>query len=150
MALWKIGNCNSGVLRDAVERLSFAKAAVAAIRLAEVNGISRPIFRSQREGREPILSGMNLAELESKVMQLSEEERREFAAWFYDHEDQIAGPAPAEDDDLSDGQKAELTRRLREIEQHPELLVPFAESDVKTMFAEFADARSKATSARQG
>lgn len=136
--------------RNAPTPTSSALNPVVAVIRDEVNLVPRAIFRSQREGREPILSGMNLAELESKVMQLSEEERREFAAWFYDHEDQIAGPAPAEDDDLSDGQKAELTRRLREIEQHPELLVPFAESDVKTMFAEFADARSKATSARQG
>jgi len=93
---------------------------------------------------------MNLAELESKVLQLPEEERRKFASWFYDHEDEIAGPASAEDNDLSSGQKAELTRRFMEIEQHPEMLVPFEESDVKTMFAEFADARSKAPSARQG
>ncbi len=93
---------------------------------------------------------MNLAELESNVLQLSEKERRKFASWFYDHEDEIAGPELANEDDMSDAQKAELTRRLREIEQHPETLVPFAEADVKTMFQEFADARSKATSTGQG
>ena len=93
---------------------------------------------------------MNLAELESKVMQLPAEERREFASWFYEHEDEIAGPEADEESDLSEGQKAELLRRLREIEEHPERLVPFAEAEVKTMFAEFADARAQATPTRPG
>src|SRR5437867_3803574 len=77
-------------------------------------------FANERSGTES--PGMNLAELESKVLQLPEEERREFAAWFYEHEDEIAGPASAEAHALSDEQKAELTRRLLEIEQHPEML----------------------------
>lgn len=93
---------------------------------------------------------MNLADIESKVLQLSAEERREFVAWFYEHEDEIAGTDRAEDGDLSQEQKAEVMRRLREIEEHPERLVTFGEDDVKTMFAEFAHARSEATSARQG
>ena len=93
---------------------------------------------------------MNVAELTSEVLQLPAEERREFASWFYEHEEQIAGPVAGEDSDLTGDQKAELTRRLLEIEQQPEMLVPFEEADVKTMFAEFAEARSQATSARQG
>lgn len=93
---------------------------------------------------------MSLAEIESKVLQLSARERREFVAWFYEHEDQIAGVERAEDGDLTQEQKAELTRRLREIEEYPERLVPFGEDDVKEMFAEFAHARPEATSARQG
>ena len=108
------------------------------------------LFHSQTDSGKPTLPAMNLAELESKVLQLTDGERREFAEWFYAHEDEIAGPFPKDVEDLSDAQKALLVRRLREIEQNPEMLVPFAEADVKTMFAEFADARSQATSARQG
>lgn len=93
---------------------------------------------------------MSLAEIEKTVLQLSKEERQEFASWFYQHEDQIAEPVPEEGDDLAEEQRRELMRRLEEMEQHPERLVPFEEADVKTMFAEFADARSQASSARQG
>ena len=32
---------------------------------------------------------MSLAEIENKVLQLSEEERRQFVSWFYDHEAEI-------------------------------------------------------------
>ena len=93
---------------------------------------------------------MSLTEIESKVLALSEEERRQFVSWFYEHETEIAGPAEDGEDDVSDEQKAELTRRLKEIEEHPEILVPFDESDVVKMFEEFAHARAQKSSARQG
>ena len=93
---------------------------------------------------------MSLAEIENKVLALSEEERRQFVSWFYEHEAEIAGPTADEDDDLSDEQKAELTRRLKEIEEHPEILLPFEESDVVKMFEEFAHERAQKTPARQG
>jgi len=93
---------------------------------------------------------MSLAEIESKVLALSEEERRQFVSWFYEHEDEIARPAVDGNDDLSDEQKAELTHRAKEIEEHPEILESFEESDVVKMFEEFAHARAQKTPTRQG
>ena len=78
------------------------------------------------------------------------EERRQFVSWFYDHEAEIADTGTDTDDDLSDEQKNELTRRSEEIEAHPEILVPFDESDAVKMFEEFAHARAQKAPARQG
>ena len=89
-----------------------------------------------------------LAELEQQVLRLSEKERRQFAAWFYHHEAELAGATADSEDDLSDEQKAELTRRLKEIEEHPEILVPFEVEDFDRMSQEFADERAQRTSAR--
>lgn len=93
---------------------------------------------------------MSLAEIENKVLRLSEEERRQFASWFYEHEAEITGRATEGDDGISDGQKAELARRLEEIEERPEILVPFEEGDVVKMFEEFAHARDQKAPTRQG
>lgn len=77
---------------------------------------------------------MSLAEIESKVLALSEDERRQFVNWFYDHEREIVGPAPAsgqDEDGLSAEQVAELQRRLKEADEHPERLQPWDESLVR-------------------
>jgi hypothetical protein len=63
---------------------------------------------------------MSLAEIERKVLQLSEEERRQFANWFYRNEDRIL-PADSKehqtpDEDLSPEVMAELVRRRRELD----------------------------------
>jgi hypothetical protein len=39
--------------------------------------------------------------------------------------------------------------RLKETDEHPELLEPFEEADVERMFKEFAHARAQKTSARK-
>jgi hypothetical protein len=62
---------------------------------------------------------MSLAEIETKVLHLSEQERRQFAQWFYAHEAEIAGPWTEEEEEeaeLSDELKAELVRRRRELD----------------------------------
>jgi hypothetical protein len=63
---------------------------------------------------------MSLAEIEQKVIALTAEERRQFAAWFYRNEDRIL-PADSEEDqvadeDLSPEVMAELVRRRRELD----------------------------------
>lgn len=91
---------------------------------------------------------MSLAEIETKVLALSGAERRQFVSWFYEHEDEIVGSDEAREGGLSEEQKAELTRRLKEIEEHPEILVPFDAADFDRMAQGFADERAKRTSAR--
>lgn len=64
---------------------------------------------------------MSLAEIEKKVIELPEDERRQFAAWFYRNEERFL-PADPEgdevaDDDLSPEVMAELVRRRRELDR---------------------------------
>lgn len=68
---------------------------------------------------------MSVEQLEQSVLQLTEEERRRFAQWFYEHERQIANP-PTDDEGIHPEVKAELLRRLQEIDEHPERLEPWA------------------------
>ena len=58
---------------------------------------------------------MSLAEIEKQVLNLSQEERREFAAWFYQNESEIL-PAPSQGDQILPEVMAELLRRRQEIE----------------------------------
>lgn len=92
---------------------------------------------------------MSIEQIESEILRLPEEQRREFARWFFDHEAEILGEADeGREDDLSDEEKAVLQGRLKEIEAHPEILVPFDEKDLMQMFDEFAHARAQKTSTR--
>lgn len=68
---------------------------------------------------------MSVEQLEQSVMQLSEAERRQFARWFYEHEPQLVNP-PADEEEIHPEVKAELLRRLQEIDEHPERLEPWA------------------------
>jgi hypothetical protein len=62
---------------------------------------------------------MSLAEIEKQVLNLSQEERREFVAWFYRNESEIL-PAPSGGDEESGTilpeVMAELLRRRQELE----------------------------------
>ncbi len=94
---------------------------------------------------------MSLAEIETKVLQLSEQERRQFAQWFYAHEAEIAGPWTEEEEeeaDLSDELKAELMRRLKEIEENSVTLETFDLEEFDRMTKELVDERAQARSAR--
>jgi hypothetical protein len=65
---------------------------------------------------------MTLAEIEQQVLELSEEERRQFAVWFYQNKGRIL-PPPLDDGeggDVSDAIKAELLTRKQEYFDHPE------------------------------
>ncbi|HEV7402198.1 MAG TPA: addiction module protein [Chthoniobacteraceae bacterium] len=70
---------------------------------------------------------MSRAELEHKLMELPKDERRQFVEWVYEHELELLEESAAvgDEDDLSPEQEAELRRRLKEIDEHPECLVPW-------------------------
>jgi hypothetical protein len=58
-------------------------------------------------------------------LELPEEERRLFVGWFYDNEYKLLG-LPEEiswEDSLSPEQMAELLRRMKEVDEHPERLI---------------------------
>ena len=61
---------------------------------------------------------MSLVEIEKRVLELSEEERREFATWFYQKFPLL--PEQGDDEnsaDISPEVMAELLRRRRELEE---------------------------------
>ena len=66
---------------------------------------------------------MSVEQLEQSVLQLSDEERRQFAQWFYEHEDELAG---LDDNFIHPEVKAEILRRRDEVDAPPELLEPWA------------------------
>ena len=66
---------------------------------------------------------MSVEQIEATLMNLPREERRRFANWFYEHENEILDPQ--DDDEIHPEVRAELERRLREIEEHPEILEPW-------------------------
>jgi hypothetical protein len=62
-------------------------------------------------------------QIEQSVLQLPEGERCRFAIWFYEHEAEILDLK--EDDEIHPEVRAELDRRLQEIQEHPERLQPW-------------------------
>jgi hypothetical protein len=63
---------------------------------------------------------MSLAEIEKQVLALSEEERRQFAAWFYKNEGKAPPPAVEEGEDavaISHEVMEELFRRRGELDR---------------------------------
>lgn len=66
---------------------------------------------------------MSVEQIEKTLLELPAEERRQFADWFHEHETEIIG-AP-EDECIHPSVKAEILRRLKEVEEHPELLEPW-------------------------
>ena len=65
---------------------------------------------------------MSIEQLEDQVSQLPRDERRRFARWFYEHENQIV--EPREGDEISVATKAETLRRSAELDANPGLAVP--------------------------
>ena len=66
---------------------------------------------------------MSVEQLEQSVLKLSDEERRQFAQWFYEHENEIV--EPPDNDDIHPDVKAEIFRRRDEALAHPELMEPW-------------------------
>ncbi len=66
---------------------------------------------------------MNLEQLEQDVLKLPRETRREFARWFYEHENEILDPQ--DDDEISPAVRAEILRRRDEALAHPEQMEPW-------------------------
>jgi hypothetical protein len=88
---------------------------------------------------------MSVAQLESKLMQLPADERREFARWFYEHESDIVD---WDDGELSGAAKAEIIRRDREMDENPSLAVPVTDEWFDQLRKKLADARAVQKSAR--
>ena len=63
---------------------------------------------------------MSMEELAQSVLKLNREERRRFADWFHEHEEELAGA-----DYLHPEVKAEILRRREEALAHPERLEPW-------------------------
>ncbi|MDD5139929.1 MAG: hypothetical protein PHY43_06690 [Verrucomicrobiales bacterium] len=66
---------------------------------------------------------MSVEQIEKTLLELPTEERRQFADWFFQHENEIIGSNA--DEYIHPSVKAELLRRLKEVEEHPELLEPW-------------------------
>ena len=64
---------------------------------------------------------MSLAEVEQQVLQLTEEERRQFATWFFQNQGKILPPPLDETDEdaaeISPEVMAELLRRRTELDE---------------------------------
>ena len=88
---------------------------------------------------------MSVEQLESAIKALPPEERRRFAGWFDDHRHELMGEAG----DTSPAVRAELELRLKEIDEHPELLEPFEQADVERMIQDTVNAHAKKPSARK-
>jgi len=63
---------------------------------------------------------MSVEQIEQSLLKLDREERRRFADWFYEHEDELAGP-----DYIHPEVQAEILRRREEALAHPEALEPW-------------------------
>jgi hypothetical protein len=88
---------------------------------------------------------MSIEQLESKLMELSPTERRRFARWFYDHEQEILAP---ENDVTSAEVQAEVLRRRDELKARPGLAVPVTDEWFEALKAKLRDARPAQTPAR--
>ena len=97
---------------------------------------------------------MSLAEIENKVLALSEEERRQFANWFYKNEGKILPPPLDEGDgdlgEISEAMKAELLLRKQEYFDHPERFIRFETREaMHAWFEEIArEGKARVSSAR--
>lgn len=111
-------------------------------------------FRSQTEALEVSVRAMSLAEIENKVLALSEDERRQFAAWFYKNEGKILPPplddGEDEDGDVTEAMKAELLLRKQEYFDHPERFRRVqTNAELKAYFTEIGDeVRARLSSTR--
>jgi hypothetical protein len=89
---------------------------------------------------------MSVEQIEQSVLKLSDEERRQFADWFFQHEAEIIGTP--DDDFIHPSVKAEVLRRRDEVEAHPELLEPVTAEWFEKLKRKLADARTAKASAR--
>jgi hypothetical protein len=87
---------------------------------------------------------MSVAQLESKLMSLAPNERREFARWFYLHEAEIVD---WDDPKVNPNVQAEILRRDRQIEENPSLAVPVTDEWFNQLRKKLADARAAQASA---
>jgi hypothetical protein len=91
-----------------------------------------------------ILARMTRADLQQQLLELPEDERRLFVTWFYENEYKLLGSAEdiSWQDSLSAEQIAELQRRMKEVDEHPERLIPWEEALDRVRHTLSADART--------
>ena len=83
---------------------------------------------------------MSVAQLESKLLELTADERREFARWFYEHEAEIVD---WDDGHVSPAVRAEVERRGRELSENPSLAIPVTQEGFDQLRKKLADARAR-------
>ena len=88
---------------------------------------------------------MSVEQIEASIRALPPAERVRFSEWFENHRAELLGQA----DDASPAVRDELVLRLREIDEHPEILIPLEEQDLERMIQETANAYAKKSSTRR-
>jgi hypothetical protein len=88
---------------------------------------------------------MSAEQLEDSLMKLPRDERRRFAQWFYENENDIL--EPREDDATHPAIQAEIMRRREEVDTHPERLEPW-EGTTERVRARLHELRRQKTQSR--
>jgi hypothetical protein len=88
---------------------------------------------------------MSVEQIEATLLKLPREARRQFADWFYKHENEILDPR--DDDEISPEVMAEILRRREEALAHPELLEPW-EGTTESLRAQRNEIRRQKAQAR--
>jgi hypothetical protein len=88
---------------------------------------------------------MSIEQIESKLMEMSDVERRQFARWFYDHEDQFLRQAT--DETESPELKGQIINRRNDLLSNPGLGVPVTREWFKELKEKFSRARADKASA---
>jgi hypothetical protein len=86
---------------------------------------------------------MSLDQIEAKVLELPADERRQFARWFYDHEQSIFSP-PTEEV-IDPGIRAEILRRRDELRNNPGLAIPVTDEWLNKLKQRFSSAPASKT-----
>jgi hypothetical protein len=89
---------------------------------------------------------MSLEQLESSILALKPEERKQFARWFEEHRYELI-PGNTEDEELTPEQQAEILRRRQQALAHPELLEPW-QGTVDRVRQRLHDLRSQKAASR--
>ena len=88
---------------------------------------------------------MSVEQIEASIESMPVSERQKFVRWFDEHRHELIGAA----ENVSPAVRAELELRLKEMDEHPELLEPFEEADVERMIQDTINAYAKKSPARQ-
>lgn len=88
---------------------------------------------------------MSVEQIEATLLKLPRGARRQFADWFYKHENEIFDPR--DDDEISPEVMAEILRRREEALAHPELREPW-EGTAERLRAQLNEIRRQKAQAR--
>jgi hypothetical protein len=89
---------------------------------------------------------MSIEQLKSELRELPSEERRQFAQWFYNHEDEIV--ESGEKADLDAEVRDHILQRRQDINTQPGLAVPVRDEWFEQLKEKLADARTAQAPAR--